>query len=183
MRVDPVRDVDDGDADRDVPDEEAPLRREQEPGVGQYSVGRCPDGDVHLLDVHDNRRPIHPRQAHGARAGDGPRERGADNVPDNLHPGRVQAVRGNGEADPKEARAGDRHVPPRHESGHVGDQHPGEVEGGVASGPAALLRPLGVDHHHPRLDAVGDILQVPQHRLLVRGLEKSVQGEAYIHVT
>lgn len=65
----------------------------------------------------------------------------------------------------------------------MGDQHAGEVTGGIASGAVALLRPVGVDDHHPRLHAAGDLLQVPQHRVSVRGVEAGLQGETDLHVT
>lgn len=65
----------------------------------------------------------------------------------------------------------------------MGDQHSGEVPSGVASGTVALLRPVGVDDHHPRLDAAGYFLQIPQHRVPVRDMEAGLQGQADLHVT
>lgn len=183
LRADALWHVDPGDADRHVPDAQAALRRRQKSGARQYPPSGCSDWHVHLLHVHHHRRPLHPAEAHGPRAGHRPGQRRPDHLPDHFHSRRVETHGRHCRADTQEAGQGDRDVSAGDESGHVGDQHAREVTGGVASGAVAFLRPVGVDDHHPRLNAAGDLLQVPQHRLPVRGVEAGLQGEADLHVT
>lgn len=183
LRADAVRDVHSGDADRHVPDAQAALRRRQKSRARQHPPGGRADRHVYLFHVHHHRRSLHPAEAHGPRAGHRSGQRRPDHLPNHLHSGRVQAFGGHCRADTAKAGQGDCDVSAGDESGHVGDQHSGEVPSGIASRTIALLRPVGVDDHHPRLDAAGYLLQIPQHRVPVRDMEAGLQGQADLHVT
>jgi len=183
LRADALRNVGPGDADRHVPDAQSALRRRPKSGARQHPPGGRTDRHVHLLYVYNHRRPLHPAEAHGPRAGYRSSQRRPDHLPDHLHSGRVEAHRCHRRADTQKTGQGDRDFSVGDESGYVGDQHAGEVTGGIAPGAVAFLRPLGVDDYHSRLDAAGDLLQVPQHRVSVRGVEASLQGETDLHVT
>lgn len=157
------------------------VRRAAEPGAGQHTAGGRADGHVHLQHVHDHQRPLHRGEQHGAGADHRVRVAGADVLPDGVHTGRVPALVRHARPDTQEARPRDRHVPVGQQPGHVGHQHAGEVPGRLASHTAALLRPVGLDHHHARVHAAGHILPVPLHRVPVRDMEKVVQNQAVVH--
>lgn len=161
LRANVVRDVHSGDVDRHVPDAQTALRRWQKSRARQHPPGGRADRHVYLFHVHHHRRPLHPAKAHRPCAGHRSGQRRPDHLPNHLHPGRVQALGGDRRADPTKARQGDRDVSAGDESSHVGDQHSGEVPSGIAPCTVALLRPVGVDDHHPRLDAAGHFLQIP----------------------
>lgn len=183
LRADALRYVHPGDVDWHVPDAQAALRRRQKSRARQHPPGGRADRHVHLLHVHHHRRPLHPAETHGPRPGHRSGQRGPDHLSNHLHPGRVQTLGGHRRADTPKTGQGDRDVSVGNESGHVGYQHSGEVPRGIASRAVALLRLVGVDDHHPRFDAAGHLLQIPQHRVLVRGVEAGLQGQADLHVT
>ncbi|CAB0032125.1 unnamed protein product [Trichogramma brassicae] len=158
LRADPVRHVDPGHPRRHVSHAQVALRRQPQPRARQHTARGRADRHVHLLDLHDNRQPLHPGEAHGARADHGAGERRPDHLPDHLHSGRLEALRGDGRPHEAQTRPRDSHVPAGDQSRHVGHQHTGEVQGRVASRAAALLRPVGLDHHHSRIYALGYLL-------------------------
>lgn len=102
LRVNVIRNVDVGHADRDVPDAEAPLRRYPKPRTGQHSSSSRADGHVHLFNVHDHRRPVYSGQAHDLGAYYGVGERCADYVSNYLHFGRVKEICRHCETDKEE---------------------------------------------------------------------------------
>lgn len=106
----------------------------------------------------------------------------ADDVPDHVRAGRVATLLRDARADPTKTRSRARDLPAGDQPGHVGHQHAGEVAGRVPPHPAALLRPLGLDHHHARVHATRHLLPLPLHRVSLRDLEAGLQDEAHVHV-
>lgn len=65
-------------------------------------------------------------------------------------------------------------VPPRCEHRLVGRQQVEEQQVGVAPESDGFLRGFSMEYHHPRLDAVGGVIQVPVNGLFLRNLETRV---------
>lgn len=143
----------------------AEVRWAAEPRARQHTAGGRADGHVHIQHVHDNQRPLHRGEQHGASADHRVCVAGADVLSDGVHTGRVPAVMRHARPDTQEARPGDRHVPVGQQPGHVGHQHAGEVQGRLPPNTATLLRPVGLDHHHARVHAAGHILPIPLDRV------------------
>nr|CAI5864056.1 unnamed protein product [Callosobruchus analis] len=93
-----------------------------------------------------------------------------------------QILRNTG-TDAQETRPSDSDVPSSDQPRHVGDQHLGKVAGRISPDPATFLWPVGMDHHHSRLHALGHLLPFPFDRLPLRNLEESLQDEAHVHVS
>lgn len=162
---------------------ETQVRRTAQPGAGQYPAGGRADRHVHLQHVHDHQRPLHRAAQHCAGAVHRVRVPGADVLPDRVHTGRVSAVMRHARPGAQETGPRNRHVPVGQQPGHVGHQHAGEVPGRLAPHTTALLRPLGLDHHHARVHAAGYLLPIPFDRVPVRDMEALVQGETVVRVT
>lgn len=60
-------------------------------------------------------------------------------------------------------------------------EHSGEVTRGGSPGPSSILRSVGMDHHHPRVHAIGHILSVPLGHMLVRDMEDVLQMQIEQH--
>lgn len=75
----------------------------------------------------------------------------------------------------RQARQGINHIPYSRQHRVVDGEHSGEVSRGGSPGPSSILRSVGMDHHHPRVHAIGYILSVPLGHMPVRDMEDVLQ--------
>lgn len=168
------------DCDADWDGSGAPLkvRRLSQFPIGRHSVGGRPNGSLSVQHVYRDWRTFHTAPGYDLGVDHRAGVDCADGVPDNVHTRRKSPERRHAGAHAPKAGSRNCHLSAGGQSGHVGDQHAGEVTRRKPSDSAELLRTVGVDDHHARLDAAGDFLSIPQYGVFVRDLEASVQDQA-----
>ena len=72
----------------------------------------------------------------------------------------------------REAGKGADNVSDSGKHSHVDGQHAGKVSSGSEAGSPRVFRRVGLDDHHPRVNAAGHFLQIPLGHLPVRGVEE-----------